>query len=78
MNGYWWLYKYKLTELVYFKLLYDEFKWYIVEKHKEKYGENFINKILELKAYNTYKYLYVTRGISDEDILAFIGIILLW
>lgn len=71
------------TELEYFqlffdnkimKLLCDESNEYITDKLKKKYGENFKHKILEEKAYNTYRYLYVTKGINEDDILAFIGV----
>ena len=40
---------------------------------KIKYGNDFKEKILEQKSYNTYPYLYATKGISKEDILCFIG-----
>ena len=55
-------------------LLCDESNEYITDKLKEKYGENIKIRILEEKAYNTYRYLYLTRGINEDDILAFIGI----
>lgn len=41
---------------------------------KIRYDNDFKEKILEQKSYNTYPYLYVMKGISKEDILCFIGI----
>ena len=35
---------------------------------------NYKEKIKANKKYNTYKYLYVTKGINNLDILAFIAI----
>ena len=39
----------------------------------KKYGSNFKEFILNEKAYNTYRYLYVAKGITKEDISVFIG-----
>ena len=39
----------------------------------EKYGTNYMEIILSKNSFGTYPFLYVTRGISREDILAFIG-----
>ena len=40
----------------------------------KKYGSNFKEFILNEKAYNIYRFLYVTKGITKENILAFIGL----
>ena len=40
----------------------------------KKYGSNFKEFILNEKAYNTYRYLYVAKGITKEDISVFIGV----
>ena len=39
----------------------------------EKYGTNYMEIVLSKNSFGTYPFLYVTRGISREDILAFIG-----
>ena len=72
-----------LNELEYFQLFFDDeiMNFFEQESNKyvtniliKKYGSNFKEFILNEKAYNTYRYLYVTKGITKEDILAFIGV----
>ena len=41
---------------------------------KEKFGDNYKEIIFTKNSYNTYPYLYITKGIKKEDIIAFIGI----
>ena len=72
-----------LNELEYFQLFFDDeiMNFFEQESNKyvtniliKKYGSNFKEFILNEKAYNTYRYLYVTKRITKEDILAFIGV----
>ena len=72
-----------LNELEYFQLFFDDeiMNFFEQESNKyvtniliTKYGSNFKEFILNEKAYNTYRYLYVTKGIIKEVILAFIGV----
>lgn len=72
-----------LKELEYFQLFFDnkimkflcdESNKYVTDKLKEKYGENFKSRILDEKDYNSYRNLYVTKGINEDDIRAFIGV----
>lgn len=81
-------YEYQINEEIqasneneYFKLLFsDEIIDYFVSESnnyydkilKIKYDNDFKEKILEQKSYNIYPYLYVTKGIFEEDILCFI------
>ena len=41
---------------------------------KEKLGDNYKEIIFTKNSYNTYPYLYITKRIKKEDIIAFIGI----
>ena len=41
---------------------------------KEKFGDNYKEIIFTKNSYNTYPYLYITKGFKKEDIIAFIGI----
>ena len=59
-------------DMIYF--LSDESNNYIRNKLLNEYGSNYKEKIKANKKYNTYEYLYVTKGISNLDILAFIAI----
>ena len=72
-----------LNEFEYFQLFFsddmisflsDESNNYIRNKLLNEYGSNYKEKIKANKKYNTYEYLYVTKGISNLDILAFIAI----
>ena len=72
-----------LNELQFFLLLYsNEILDMLVEEANnyykkiliDKYGIDYKKVILAKKGFNTYPYLYVTKGISKEDILAFLGI----
>ena len=71
------------NEYNYFRLFFtDEILNFFVKESNEYYtnilrnnfGNNFKEIILSKKNYNTYPYLYVKKGISKEDIIAFIGI----
>ena len=71
------------SEYNYFRLFFtDEILNFFVKESNEYYtnilrnnfGNNFKEIILSKKNYNTYPYLYVKKGISKEDIMAFIGI----
>ena len=71
------------NEYNYFRLFFtDEILNFFVKESNEyytnilinKFGNNFKEIILSKKNYNTYPYLYVKKGISKEDIIAFIGI----
>ena len=73
----------ELNEYDYFRLLFsDEIVDLLVEESNnyykaqliEKYGREFREKILSTGSTSSYQYLYVTKGIGKEDILAFIGI----
>jgi len=72
-----------MNEYQYFKLLFsDEIIDLLVEESNnyyqkvllEKYGPDYRKIILSKTTFNTYPYLYVTKGITRDDILAFIGI----
>ena len=72
-----------LNEFEYFQLFFsddmisflsDESNNYIRNKLLNEYGSNYKEKIKANKKYNTYEYLYVTKCISNLDILAFIAI----
>ena len=72
-----------LNEFEYFLLFFpdviisflsQESNNYIRNKLLKEYGANYKEKIKANKKYNTYKYLYVTKGISNFNVLAFIGI----
>ena len=75
-----------LNVLSYFRLFFndeildlfvEESNHYFTEILKEKYGNDFKNIVLSMnkeKLAKNYAYYYVTRGISKEDILTFIGI----
>jgi len=72
-----------MNEYQYFRLLFsDEILDLLVEESNnyyqkvliEKYGCDYRKIILSKTSFNTYPYLYVTKGISKDDILAFIGI----
>ena len=67
----------------YFKLFFsDEIIDYFVSESndyyekilKNKYGNDFKQKIFELNSYNIYPYLYLAKGITKDDITCFIGI----
>jgi len=71
-----------LNEYQYFRLLFsDEIVDLLVEESNnymkkiilEEFGPDYKNIVLTKKSHNTYPYLYVSRGIKREDILAFIG-----
>jgi len=73
----------KLNEYDYFRLLFsDDIIDLLVEESNnyyknvliEKYGNNYREVILSKRSFNSYQYLFVTKGIKKEDILAFIGI----
>ena len=75
----------ELNEYDYFRLLFsDEIVDLLVEESNnyyktqliEKYGREFREKILATGSTSSYQYLYVTKGIGKEDILAFIGMLL--
>ena len=70
-----------LNELEYFQLFFDDeiMNFFEQESNKyvtniliKKYGSNFKEFILNEKSYNIYRYLYVTKGITKEDIFTFI------
>ena len=72
-----------LNEFYYFQLLFsNEILDLLVEETNnfykkqllDKYGEDYKNIVLSERLTASYPYLYVTQGISKEDILAFIGI----
>ena len=72
-----------LNEFQYFQLMFsNEIIDSLVEESNnfyknilfEKYGPDYRTIVMSKKAHNTYPYLFVTKGISREDILAFIGI----
>ena len=75
-----------LNVLSYFRLFFndeildlfvEESNHYFTEILKEKYGNDFKNIVLSMnkeKLAKNYAYYYVTRGISKNDILTFIGI----
>ena len=76
-----------LNEFEYFQLFFSddiisflsqESNNYIRNKLLNEYGSNYKEKIKANKKYNTYEYLYVTKGISNLDILAFIAIRFIW
>ena len=70
-----------LNKFEYFQLFFsddmiaflsDESNNYIRNKLLNEYVLNYKEKIKANKRYNTYEYLYVTKGKSNLDILAFI------
>ena len=72
-----------LTELEYFQLLYskeiidllvEESNKYYSELLIEKYGSDYKQIIKSKEATSSYAYLFVTKGITKEDILGYIGI----
>ena len=56
------------------ELLAEESNNFYCKMLKERYGEDYRNIILSKKSTGTLSYLYLTRGISKEDIMAFVGI----
>ena len=72
-----------LNELRYFRLLYsDEILDDLVEESNnyyrklmiEKFGDDYRNIILSKRLSGSCPYLFISRGITREDILAFIGV----
>ena len=72
-----------LNEYTCFKLMFtDEILEFFVKESniyyekilKEKFGDNYKEIIFAKNSYNTYPYLYITKGIKKEDIIAFIEI----
>ena len=72
-----------LNELEYFQLFFDDEIKNFFEQESikyisyiliKKYCSNCKEFILNEKAYNTYRYLYVSKVIRKEDILVFIGV----
>ena len=66
-----------LTEYEYFKLfiseeiietLAKESNNFMITFLKNKFGEDFKDVILNQKNYNTYPYIYITKGIHKKDI----------
>ena len=71
-----------MNEYEFFRLLFsNEILDLLVEESNnfmkkliiEEYGPNYREIVLSRKTNSTYAYLYVTKGIKREDILAFIG-----
>ena len=72
-----------LSELEYFQLLYSNdlidslvegSNAYYTKYLLDNYGKDYKKIILSKEAPASYPYLYVTRGISREDVLAYVGI----
>ena len=72
-----------MNELQFFRLLFsDEILNLLVEESNNYYrnvliaqfGEDFKKVILSKESTGSYPYLYVTKGINREDILAYLGI----
>ena len=72
-----------LNEYTCFKLMFTNeiLEFFVKESNiyyekflKEKFGDNYKEIIFTKNSYNTYPYLYITKGIKKEDIIAFIGI----
>jgi hypothetical protein len=55
------------------ELLVEESNNYMKQLCIEKHGPDYRKGLLTGKCYSTYGHLYVTKGITKEDILAFIG-----
>jgi len=71
-----------MNEFQYFQLLFsneivellvEESNNYMRQMCIEKHGPDYRKHLLTNKIFSTFPYLYVTKGISKEDILAFIG-----
>ena len=56
------------------KFLFDKTNKYINDKLKEKYAKNFKSRIFDEKAENAYRYLYIAKEISRDNILEFIEV----